>query len=446
MFDHIWPLTLLAAWAKISKLLTDTMSTRSPVFLVPGLTGSQLRDCVTGNLLWLNVEMLLNCPESLMDYLDVRYDSRERRFINVRGVLAGAGGLGDLEPIRIISEPPAECTGQFDCLINYLSGIGGYQEGTDLFGVPYDWRLILDDTYWKAFAKAFTQIVEENTGGCSNTRATLIGYSLGGLVITRFLRGKSCEWRAKYISRCIFISTPLGGCPMSLTAISGGKLDNMPYDSICIRRFIRRCGGVYMCHPLPDAFPRLLIARNVPKKDCEDEFVDYAVDAISEVYNNPSLGMDCNAQRVYTDYRDIIEDSMRYGIADDIELHVVYSSSRDTTVAVDFQRQLDKLPCDVKESTYYSELAEAKRLRGEDCESILRKPFGDGVVPHLSLAYWNNKHYSRSGLPLVSTIKQFSGRKYEHSKILRNTEVVQYVYSLLGIACLDQHLVPQSDG
>lgn len=409
------------------------MSSRSTVFLVPGLTGTQLRDCVTGQLLWLSPELMLDCPASLMEYLDLHYDTETKSFTSIRGVAAG-GDIGDLKSIKMVTEPPMCAGGQFDQFVKFLVAIGGYTEGKDLFGAPYDWRLILDSTYWKSFSEAFRLSIEQNTGGCSNTRASLVGFSLGGLVITRFLREQSLDWRARYIQRVILVGAPLGGCPRSFISICGVIEDVPGYDTPCVRRFLQKCSGAFMCHPIPACFPDLAVIRNLLNPETK-EVRSFQVTELAEAYRHPKFRTK-SALNIYTDYSEFINSLMCEGIAEDVELHIVYSSVRDTTIALDYQGGLHGHK--IRETDYYRQ---RRRKAGRKCDT---KPYivGDGMIPHISLAYWDNKCYSSTGKPYATSIKQFTGYQYEHADLFNRVEIISYVYELLDVSCLDQHLKP----
>jgi hypothetical protein len=405
------------------------MSSRSTVFLIPGLTGTQLRDCVTNQLLWLNPELMMDCPASLIEYLDIHYDKTTKSFTSIRGV-AASGDIGDLRAIKMISEPPMCAGGQFEQLVNYLVHVGGYKEGTDLFGIPYDWRLILDQTYWSTFSHAVKEEIEKHSGGCSSTRSTLICLSMGTLVAVRFLRDQTPEWRTRYIRRVIFVAGPLGGCPKAFISICGAIEDIPGYNTPCVRKFIQRCSGAFMCHPMPDCFPNLRIIRNISSLGNKCKKMSFTVDEIEKTYEHPCLNVK-SALEIYRDYGQWINKQTAYGIGDDVELHIVYSSARDTTVGLDYAGTCDN-PTKIRESEYYRELFPGKCRRFR---------MGDGMIPNISLAYWNTKKYP-SGKPYVSSVKCFTGYQYEHADILNRTNVIQYIFSLLDVSCLDLRLTP----
>ncbi len=409
------------------------MSSRSTVFLVPGLTGTQLRDCITGQLLWLNPQLMLDCPSSLMEYLDLHYDAATKSFKSTRGI-ATAGDVGDLTSIRVITEPPLCAGGQFDQFVRFLEAIGGYNAGKDLFGVPYDWRLILDPTYWRALSSAFREHVEKNSGGCSNTRAILIGFSLGGLVLTRFLREQTPEWRERYIKRVIFVGVPLGGCPKSFISVCGTIEDLPGYNTPCVRRFLQRCSGAFMCSPIPAAFPGLKIIKDI--FDTETGTIkSFGVDELLEAYTHPRFNTQ-SARQIYSDYGDLINNLTSQGIAEDIDLHIVYSSVKDTTIGLDYKGGCQGHK--VRESDYYKQLAKKEpRKTRKSCSIIV----GDGIVPHVSLSFWDKKAYP-SGKPYATSVKCFVGYQYDHAEMFNRIDIIQHIYDLLELSCMDHRLEP----
>lgn len=396
--------------------------------------------------MWLNPQLMLDCPASLMEYLDIFYDSKTKSFNSIRGVSAG-GDVGDLRSIKVVTEPPMCAGGQFDQFVRYLVAIGGYTELKDLFGVPYDWRVILDPTYWSALSLATKQLIERHTGGCSNTRASLVGFSLGCFVIIRFLKEQTSEWRQKYIQRVIFVGAPLGGCPKAFISVCGTMEDLPGYNTPCVRRFLQRCSGAFMCHPIPAAFPGLMIIKNVldPDTDCIQSF---SVDQLRDAYQHPRFRTK-SAYDIYTDYGEFINSFTATGIAEDVELHIIYSSVKDTTVGLDYKKGCHGHK--IRESDYYRELRrerepKRKRIPNECCPDLEPKEgakwiVGDGIVPHLSLAFWDCKTYP-NGKPYTSSIKCFFGGQYEHAEMFNRIEIIQYVYDLLEVSCLDHELQP----
>lgn len=378
-----------------------------------------------------------------MEYLDLHYDPTAKSFSSIRGVAPG-GDVGDLTSIKVVTEPPMCAGGQFDQFVRYLVAIGGYQEGKDLFGVPYDWRLILDHTYWDSLSKAIKISIEKHTGGCSNTRASIIGFSLGCLVITRFLKEQSCEWRQKYIRKTIFVGGPLGGCPKAFISICGTIEDLPGYNTPCVRKFLQKCSGAFMCHPVPEAFPGLVIIKDV--LDEETKCVkSYKVDELLEAYRHPRFRTK-SAFDIYSDYHSTINLLTKEGIADDIELHIVYSSVKDTTVGVDYRGGCQGHK--IRESDYYRQLTrKSKRDSPSECCPDLQPEVGalwvvgDGMVPHLSLGFWDRKKYP-NGKPYATSIKCFIGRQFDHADMFNRIEVIQYIYDLLEVSCLDHRLEP----
>lgn len=399
------------------------------VFLCPGLTGTQLRECTTGKLLWLSPELLMNCPASLMKHMDVTYDKDKKVFISHHGVVPG-GDIGDLKSIKTVSEPSLCVTGQFEQLCRYLVHIGGYKEEKDLFGLPYDWRLILDDKYWAHYAEDLKKFIEMKVESiCDHPKIIIIGFSLGCLVTARFLRMQTPDWRKKHIDKVILGAPPLGGCPKAFMSVCR-TVDEMPgIQSQCVRMFLQRCSGAFMCHPSPHCFKKMNILKGI-KLSKYSRPVDFRVEEIREAYHYQAFGTE-SARDIYEHFGEFINNQTEQGIADDVECHVIYSSVKDTTVGLDYCGNMDCKPRPIKESEYHSERFGVEKA---DC-----MPCGDGIVPYISLSYWNDKSYP-SGKPYVTTFRCFKGRQFEHADLFGRVPVIQHVYNLLQISCLEKEL------
>lgn len=182
-----------------------------------------------------------------------------------------------------------------------------------------------------------------------------------------------------------------------------------------------------MCHPTPSCFPGLILIKNI--RDPTTGLVEnFSIDQIGEAYEHPTLGESEDSGLIYTDFKSFINTQASEGIADDIELHVIYSAVRNTTIALDFRRG-NETGHKIRESEYYKE----KNIKVPHC--------GDGMIPYLSLAFWDDKKYP-SGKPYVCSVKCFEGQQYLHADMCNRIDVIQYIYELLGVSCLDHRLKP----
>jgi len=390
-----------------------------PIFLVPGLGGTRLKECNSTRLVWLNAPLYLDCTSKLIKILDVVYDPKEKTFESKNAVKPDRE-MGDLRAIANISDPPTDICSQFDAMIRYFEKISGYIPGENIFGVPYDWRLILDGEYWAHFTKQLIQLIEKQQDYCPTIKCIFIAMSMGGLVMTKFLSERDSEWKKNHVAKLITIGTPFGGSPRACLSLCGGVEDITGLDNYFIKDLFRNCAGSYMCQPNKNCFPNLKIVRNLKEKD-------YRVDEIETVFEEEEF----DTKTVRTIFRDTysgVVNLMDNGPGPEVEVHCIVGSSKDTVIAINYAKP--KCPRQITEDDYYQE-----NFPEDDC----LPPHGDGVVPFCSATYWCNKKYS-DGTPYIKTLKVFKGDEYLHSELPKKTEVVQYITTLLDISSIEDLL------
>lgn len=381
---------------------------RYPIFLVPGLGGTRLKECDTNKLVWLNAPLFLDCTAKLIRILEVKYE--RGKFISKYDIKTDKS-FGEVESISNISDPPTELGSQFDKMIRYLREICNYECGENLFGVPYDWRLIFDKTYWEIFSKSLKELIENQYFTCSNVKAVFITASLGGLVMTKFLKEQTSEWKTKHVSKLIMIAAPLGGTPRACLSLCNGIEDITGLDNYFIKDLFRNCAGTYMCQPNPICFKGLKILRNYNGRT-------YDISEMEKVFEIEHFETN-HVKNVFTDTYPEALRIQDEGPGPEVETHVIYSEAVDTVLAIDCCNGEKMVK--IKESNF------------ENC------PFGDGVVPYVSLSYWNCKKY-KCGTPYLKSYKVFCGREYEHCEIFKKMEVMHYIKTLLTVSSIDDIL------
>jgi hypothetical protein len=100
----------------------------------------------------------------------------------------------------------------------------GYKEGMNMFGIPYDFRLVLDFEYRATLFMTMKQIIEtacERNG--SSDGCVIFAHSLGAILFKWFVSGYvSTQWMDKYIASMILISPPFAGSVVSLKTVLFG--------------------------------------------------------------------------------------------------------------------------------------------------------------------------------------------------------------------------------
>ncbi|MES2224372.1 MAG: alpha/beta fold hydrolase [Patescibacteria group bacterium] len=171
----------------------------NPIIIIPGITGSVLtKDYGDKSELWPNLTKLtLNLADSHLNDLILLQSGTPS---TVRPVM-----VGDI--IRKISSIDI-----FDGLIAALSK-NGYVEGTNLFVLPYDWRLSNEAN--QALLKDMVAKALEKTG---KQKVDLVAHSMGGLLVSDYLAKNA----SAPVSHVFNIAVPHLGAPKSFKTLMYG--------------------------------------------------------------------------------------------------------------------------------------------------------------------------------------------------------------------------------
>ncbi|KAH0787467.1 Lecithin:cholesterol acyltransferase family protein [Histomonas meleagridis] len=211
---------LLAAYALCEEL--------KPLILMPGLYGSQIYGttedfdtkywyCATSlndEVVWVDaayvIPPLYNC---LFEILEGYYDNDKGIISNKPKLDLHPHDYGGVEGIRkVIDVFGIKVMESFDSLIDYLLD-KGYEVQKNLFGAPYDWRLAVAGLRHTTFFTDLKALCEK-AYSVSKQKVTVLGYSLGGMMLSQFL-GNTPEittaWKNKYIDKAIFLAPAFAG-------------------------------------------------------------------------------------------------------------------------------------------------------------------------------------------------------------------------------------------
>lgn len=252
---------------------------KSPVILVPGLFGSTLYATydnirnipfycprkLSDELFWLDTRFIIppfiNCFTLLSQ---MRFDNETQTIHNFPGVRFGIHDFGGKNSVDYIIRNQGKYQSdimhantssglfsriqqtltkikrkmvffdQFHSLFTYFEQ-HNYSIGKTLFSAPYDWRLapLFIDDFWPNFKHLIETAYKQSNG----TKITLIGHSMGCLMIQQFLSAKDQmnmkssnnfnrklissiktekdmvddNWKNKYIEKVIFLAPNFGG-------------------------------------------------------------------------------------------------------------------------------------------------------------------------------------------------------------------------------------------
>jgi hypothetical protein len=237
-------------------------SSLSPVILVPGLASSRLRGRIfrqdarnkklgckvssKNSRLWFSAKLLSPWHKDCILYtMEGKYDAKHHRFRSRNDTTVVVPHFGDTTAFEALSDILGLDVGS-SIWFNYVHMLEfyGYKKGRDLWGAPYDFRLIpgypskgSDTLEFFKKLRVLTEDVYDRTGG---KRVTYITHSLGGVVTKMFLGGDgsddltktwgvSAAWRAKYVDTFLPVGAPFGGAVESIQAVVSGSNPGIPF-------------------------------------------------------------------------------------------------------------------------------------------------------------------------------------------------------------------------
>ncbi len=170
-----------------------------PVILVPGIMGTEMWK--GSDLIWPDiVDMLGDVGDEFMNVLKMNSDSTASD---------SQVTIGD------IVRKPVPNKNVFEGLISQFTTLG-YQENTDLFVFPYDWRLDIRNT-----AISLKTKIDSTKSQTTSSKVDIVGHSMGGLLAKQYILDNGLS----SLNKLLFIGTPHLGAPLAAKALIFG--DNL---------------------------------------------------------------------------------------------------------------------------------------------------------------------------------------------------------------------------
>lgn len=205
----------------------DTKKGDSIIILLPGLTGSLLEDVGSdAEVIWINPLAFLKGHVNHLDLDD--------------------SGMKDATPgVRIEATRPI--------WIIYAKMMLALQEEYEVYSFPFDWRRSTADS-----ARRLMAFIDEKTAASPRKQVTLVGHSMGGVVIASYLCGdKTQAHAAKKVKRAITLGTPFRGALQVVFTLARGNdpkmliADKLNKANNAVR-MLRTCPGMYELLPAPN--------------------------------------------------------------------------------------------------------------------------------------------------------------------------------------------------
>jgi len=220
-------------------LIASLYAAFSPVMLVPGIGGSQMRMKLENytkvkwwcfsNLEWFDFWISLTAlqPENIdcvNDQFSLHIDNSTGLYSNTTGVYVHV--VEGLAGIAYLDDTFKDEAAYFHDMIAYLEN-GGYTQDLNLHAATYDWRLGPDGLAQVGYFKSLQQQLED-TVVANGERALLVSHSLGSLVCQSFLSLMDEGWVANHVKAWYALGPPFGGSAKMTQSIITGYTFGIP--------------------------------------------------------------------------------------------------------------------------------------------------------------------------------------------------------------------------
>ncbi|MBN1312151.1 MAG: alpha/beta fold hydrolase [Anaerolineae bacterium] len=219
--QHAPAVRLYASVDQIARKRGDSI-----IILLPGLSGSVLENVGRGaEVLWLNPIAFL---KGHLNHLDMAEDGQSNAIPGIR--------IEAPNPIWIV----------------YAKMLLRLQYAYEAYTFPYDWRRAPD-----AHIQQLQQFIDQKLAASDKTKVTLIGHSMGGLVILDYLTHEKTRKHAEQVvARAITLGTPFRGTLDAVVNLARGDDPKMEIARKLNRandpqKMLRSLPGMYTILPAP---------------------------------------------------------------------------------------------------------------------------------------------------------------------------------------------------
>lgn len=139
----------------------------------------------------------------------------------------------------------------FGTLCDYMKSLG-YVSKENLYGLPYDSRLILDVKYRQHYFDTIRETIEEANKRPNEKnfrKPAIVSHSLGGVLLKWFLTEHVTEeWIDEHIHKIYIMNSPFGGTSMALRVILSGEY-YVPMFNQEFKDPLQKMSAIIMCLP-----------------------------------------------------------------------------------------------------------------------------------------------------------------------------------------------------
>ena len=488
-----------------SRALRTSQASRRPVVIIPGLGGSMVFNKWSKNMpdipflerpmpacyasestwqpLWVNPVAAMsqaagaNCWKYRMTpHYDQGYSNQDgvdadpwqgAKLVNSDGTVNLSRYFGGIDGVNILLQVedwkiPVKMGYMFQLLLADLQKIG-YEAQKDLFGAPYDFRVISSTGPSEQYYEGLMALLTHAAMGGSPP--AVVTHSLGCVVFKRFLSeylpkklgGQLTQWKQKNLGSWICVGGPFGGAPMALrTALSG---DDEGLGAMCVlegrsdncrlwyQKMEKLLSGIAWMLPSAPTYTGLQVVKHGAADFVKVSATNAALQQLLQDAEAPeaadALGREILPINATLLTAPSVNCHFIVGVADPTELQYVYKEGPFADPVIN------------KESYAFYQ----KWMTSPDVQTVQKEifaqasptgsVFGDRTVPwlalHLPLIWLNQTSVgpgesygkvkgSNANGSYTTTFKEFvgSGDKYDHKLMLNTPEVRNYILSKIA--------------
>ncbi|GAB1598021.1 group XV phospholipase A2-like [Argonauta hians] len=217
-------------------LTVSSVSSLSPVILVPGDGGSQINAKLNKSespmlceritnyyyTLWLDISQISLGQKCFVDNMRLVYNNKTRKTSDSPGVSINIPGFGDTQTVEYLDPDKESFTTYYYYIVEELVKLG-FVRSKSIRGAPYDFRRSPNE--FQTYFTKLKSLIQETYAINNKTRVTLMGHSMGCPTLLYFLNSQTKAWKDKYIKSFITISGVWGGAAKTLRVMASG--DNL---------------------------------------------------------------------------------------------------------------------------------------------------------------------------------------------------------------------------
>ncbi|KAH0786843.1 Lecithin:cholesterol acyltransferase family protein [Histomonas meleagridis] len=154
----------------------------------------------------------------MFEVLEAYYDEKNDIITNKPGLDLHSHDFGGFEGVaKIVDLFGIQVIASLDVIINYMLS-KGYDQQKNLFAAPFDWRLAISGLRNTTFFDDLKNLCER-AFELNHVKITILGYSLGGMVLSEFLGNTpeiTREWKERIVEKVIFLAPAFSGSAATL--------------------------------------------------------------------------------------------------------------------------------------------------------------------------------------------------------------------------------------